>query len=77
MMVCEWGQPTMLLQLLVAMILPVVFVQQRGRLVSALQTYCNSAANHCGQVDPLMAQRMATWVLWGVINWQREDGTVP
>eukprot|EP00775_Hariotina_reticulata_P004821 gene4821-5068_t len=23
------------------------------------------------QVDPLMAQRMATWVLWGVINWQR------
>lgn len=23
------------------------------------------------QVDRLMAQRMATWVLWGVITWQR------
>jgi glyoxylate/hydroxypyruvate reductase A len=23
------------------------------------------------QVDPLMASRMATWVVWGVINWQR------
>jgi phosphoglycerate dehydrogenase-like enzyme len=24
------------------------------------------------QVDPVMAQRMAMWVLWGVINWQRK-----
>jgi hypothetical protein len=24
------------------------------------------------QVDPLMASRMATWVVWGVINWQRK-----
>jgi hypothetical protein len=24
------------------------------------------------QVDPLMAQRMATWVVWGVINYQRK-----
>ncbi|WIA43532.1 hypothetical protein OEZ86_009989 [Tetradesmus obliquus] len=23
-------------------------------------------------VDPLMAQRMATWVVWGVISWQRK-----
>lgn len=23
-------------------------------------------------VDPLMASRMATWVVWGVINWQRK-----
>lgn len=24
------------------------------------------------QVDPLMAQRMATYVVWGVINYQRK-----
>jgi hypothetical protein len=29
-------------------------------------------APRCRQVDPRMAERMATWVVWGVINWQRK-----
>ncbi len=53
---------------------------------NSLQDHENQDINNCSlanklhlstgdvlspQVDPLMAQRMATWVAWGVINWQR------
>ncbi len=45
--------------------------QNRSQPTARTHRAINPSPPHHHQVDPRMAERMATWVIWGVISWQR------